>query len=228
MFKGKIVGLLGLLAQCAAICFWTYETGLCMKAIFSDPQHKQDLTGSVITILFCAIIAIGTAYCLYCRFKWTKENQRFTQWLIVNAEKIRQNQQAYFRSQRITPETELVCHHVVFSPLIVSTRTQTHWIIKGVEPRFWNAIAASLYTLFYGWWGIPFGLIWTPVAVVKNLGGMTTIRVSDLLQQAPPEPVGFKQRWQSSFLHDLHVGFFVDEKPAGILSRVQPTASIRQ
>ena len=145
------------------------------------------------------------------QFKWRQENQRFTAWLVVNTEKIRNNQLAYYRSQRISLETELVRHHLVFSALILSCRMQTRWIIKGKEPRLWNAFAASLYTLFYGWWGIPFGIIWTPVAVVKNLSGSTSVRVSELLQPAPAKRVEFSRRFQSDFSHRLHVGFFVDE-----------------
>lgn len=38
-----------------------------------------------------------------------------------------------------------------------------------------RAIPASLATLALGWWGIPWGLIWTPQAVIDNLthGGVT-------------------------------------------------------
>ncbi len=144
-------------------------------------------------------------------------SRRFTAWLVANAEKIRNNNPVFFRSQRITLDTELVRHHLVFSALIVSCRMQTQWIIKGQEPRFWNAVAANLYTLFYGWWGFPFGVFWTPVALLKNLLGSSCVRVSDLLQPAPPKPIGFSQRFESGFSHRLRSNFFVDEKPAGIL-----------
>jgi hypothetical protein len=29
----------------------------------------------------------------------------------------------------------------------------------------------TLLTALVGWWGFPFGLIWTPVAIYKNLNG---------------------------------------------------------
>lgn len=217
MFRGKLVGILSLLAQCAAICFWTYVAASSVWHLLTDPSHKDMVGASVFVIAVYASIAAGTARCLYKQFQWAKENESFMAWLVANAEKIRGNQLAFFRSQRITLDTELVRHHLVFSAIILSSRMQTRWIIKGKEPRFWNAVAASLYTLFYGWWGIPFGLIWTPVAVVKNLAGSTTIRVADLLQPAPPKPVGFKERFSADFSHRLHAGFFVDEQPVGIL-----------
>jgi hypothetical protein len=217
MFSGKIVGILGLIAQCAAVCFWTWMAAYTVWLGFTDPEHKQQLGASILLITTSAAIAAGTAYCIYCQFKWVAENRRFTAWLVANAEKIRNHNPVFFRSQRITPDTELVRHHLVFSALIVSCRMQTQWIIKDKEPRFGNALAASLYTLFYGWWGFPFGLFWTPVAVVKNMFGTTSVKVSDLLHPAPPKPVGFSQTFESRFSRRLGAIFFVDEKPAGIL-----------
>ncbi len=214
---GKIFGIFGLIAQCAAVCFWTYEAGTAAWLAATDPEHRQHLAASILLITTSAAIAAGTAYCLYRQFKWAQENKRFTAWLVANAEKIRTNQLAYDRSQRITLDTELVRHHLVFSALILSCRMQTRWIIKGSEPRFWHAFAATLYTFFYGWWGFPFGIFWTPVALIKNLLGSTSVRVSELLRPAPAKPVGFNERFQSGFSHRLHTGFFVDEKPAGFL-----------
>jgi hypothetical protein len=217
MFSGKIVGILGLIAQCAAVCFWTWEAGYGAWLAFTDPEHKQAAGASVLLITMSLALAAGTAYCIYRQFKWAAENRRFTAWLVANAEKIRNHNPVFFRSQRITPDTELVRHHLVFSALIVSCRMQTQWIIKDKEPRFGNALAASLYTLFYGWWGFPFGVFWTPVAVVKNMFGTTGVKLSDLLQPAPPKPVSFGQKFESNFSRRLRAGFFVDEKPAGIL-----------
>jgi hypothetical protein len=217
VFGGKIVGIFGLIAQCAAVCFWTYEAVSSAWIAFTDPAQARLVGDSVFFITISAVVAAGTAYCLYRQFKWAEENQRFTAWLVASAETIRSNQVVFYRGQRILLDTELVRHHLVFSALILLCRMQTRWIIKGKEPRFWNAFAASLYTLFYGWWGIPFGIIWTPVAVLKNLSGTTRVRVWELLQPAPAKPVGFSQRFQSDFSHRLRAGFFVDEKPAGIL-----------
>src|SRR5258708_4034656 len=196
MFSGKIVGILGLIAQCAAVCFWTWEAADAAWLAFTNPEHKQLVGASILLISVSAALAAGTAYCIYRQFKWAEENRRFTAWLVANAEKIRNNNPAFFRSQRITLDTELVRHHLVFSALIVSCRMQTQWIIKGQEPRFWNAVAANLYTLFSGWWCFPFGAFWTPVAPLNNRLASSCVRLSDLLQPAPPKPIGFSQRFE--------------------------------
>ncbi len=33
-----------------------------------------------------------------------------------------------------------------------------------------------IYNLLLGWWGFPFGLIWTPVALVRNRKAISTLR----------------------------------------------------
>jgi hypothetical protein len=38
------------------------------------------------------------------------------------------------------------------------------------------AKAAMVHNLTLGWWGIPVGLIWTPIALVRNARNMKKIR----------------------------------------------------
>jgi hypothetical protein len=41
MFGGKIVGIFGLIAQGAAVCFWTYEAGSSACLAFTDPERAK-------------------------------------------------------------------------------------------------------------------------------------------------------------------------------------------
>ena len=211
MLLGKGFGILAWIAQLLAVCFWLYAAGLALE------RMAEDKTAAMVMALFSLAMATGTAYCLYRQLKWVKEDKLFKEWLIVNAEKIRNQHILFYRAQRISLNTELVRHHLVFSALIVSFRMQTRWTIKGKESRQWHALACCLYTLVYGWWGFPFGIYWTLVALVKNLKGSTSVRVQDLLQPSPAKPVGFGDRFQTNFLRRLRAGFFIDEQPVGIL-----------
>jgi hypothetical protein len=38
------------------------------------------------------------------------------------------------------------------------------------------ARSARTHNLLLGWWGIPFGLIWTPMALARNAKGMKQVR----------------------------------------------------
>jgi len=214
MVFGKGSGIVGLIAQVAVVCFWAYlgADGIWLRFTGSEGQKA-----SVVGIAIAWALAAATAYCVFRQFKFVEEDGHFKTWLVANAEKIRNNHPVFYRGQRISPETELVRHHLVFSAIILSFRMQTRWIIKGKEPRLGHALAASLYTFCYGWWGFPFGIFWTPVALFKNLTGSTSVRVVQLLQPAPAKPVGFGQRFQKNFSSRLQGGFFIDGEPAGIM-----------
>ena len=210
MFCGKGFGILGLLIELLFTGSFLYMAG---DGLLHASGNQDRLGESFVA----AVLAAATAYAVYRRWKGAQEDQRFKNWLIANAGRIRKHEAVFFRSQRISLDTELVRHHLVISALVLSLRMHTRWIIKGCEPRFFHALSACLYTMLYGWWGFPFGIYWTIVALVKNMRGATTIKVGELLQPAPRKPVSFAQRWQSDFSHRLHAGFFIDEKPVGIL-----------
>lgn len=211
MVLGKGFGILGWLAQFAAVFFWLYSAAYDLRHVYEDAS-----TGMTMAVISLAM-ATATAYCIFCQFKWVREDRRFRTWLVANADKIRNKDLVFYRSQRISPDTELVRHHLVFSVLIISFRMHTRWIIKGKEPRAYHASAASLYTFCYGWWGFPFGIYWTMVALIKNLKGSTSVRIDELLRPAPAKPHGFNERFQNNFSRRLRAGFFIDDEPAGIL-----------
>ncbi len=54
---------------------------------------------------------------------------------------------------------------------------------------------ALLHNLLLGWWGIPFGLIWTPVALAANAKALRQVRAG-----APPDR-GPPGGWSSSCSH---------------------------
>ena len=53
--------------------------------------------------------------------------------------------------------------------------------------------------------------------MVKNLAGSTTVGVAELLQPAPADPVSIGDLFRSNLSRDLRGGFFMDEKPKGVL-----------
>ncbi len=54
---------------------------------------------------------------------------------------------------------------------------QRHMVYTGTLEQL-EAAARSTQThnLLLGWWGIPFGLIWTPMALARNAKGMRQVR----------------------------------------------------
>lgn len=53
-----------------------------------------------------------------------------------------------------------------------------------------QAIARSvlIHNLLLGWWGFPFGLIWTPMALARNAKGLKQVKAL-AAGQSPPAPL---------------------------------------
>jgi hypothetical protein len=62
------------------------------------------------------------------------------------------------------------------SSFILMTQ-QRHTVYTGtLEQLEAAARSARTHNLLMGWWGIPFGLIWTPMALARNAKGMRQVR----------------------------------------------------
>lgn len=62
------------------------------------------------------------------------------------------------------------------SSYIIMTQ-QKHTTYTGtLEQLEAAARSAQTHNLLLGWWGIPFGLIWTPMALARNAKGMRQVR----------------------------------------------------
>src|SRR5689334_10339093 len=59
----------------------------------------------------------------------------------------------------------------VISLGVVTLTDRTLHLVRAGEGTFGHALPATLTTLVMGWWGFPWGLIRTPIALVENLSG---------------------------------------------------------
>ncbi len=202
LFRQRLGGILNLITQLVVVAIWIgwlYNlVGAFRLVIQEDRRLGRDVSilGCVLATMVCLWAlagAAGTLFWFVRQFQHTAANIRFGKWLKANEEKIRNNELVFYRSKRITMKTVLVRHHLVCSAVFFSGRMTTRWLVLGQEPRLRHAWGASLYSFWNGWWGFPFGLIWTPIAIAKNLSGNSTALVEDLLRVPPPPPRGFKQ-----------------------------------
>lgn len=71
------------------------------------------------------------------------------------------------------------------SSFVILTQ-QRHTVHTGTLEQLENAArSARTHNLLLGWWGVPFGLIWTPMAIARNAKAMRQARE---LAAAPPAP----------------------------------------
>jgi hypothetical protein len=78
--------------------------------------------------------------------------------------------------QRVIGSPTYVVYHYCISLGIVSFKRSSG--IKVIPPggsRFLAGLPYTLISLFAGWWGIPWGPIWTLEALGRNLGGGTDV-----------------------------------------------------
>lgn len=66
----------------------------------------------------------------------------------------------------------LVFYEVCISLVFVTLRrpTRVHRLAAG-ESGTWRGLPYALVTLLLGWWGLPWGLLYTPLVLWTNLSG---------------------------------------------------------
>jgi hypothetical protein len=76
----------------------------------------------------------------------------------------------------VQAELERGARFVVYSyciSVLVMTfkRSSNIHFVRGGESRLVKGLPYTMLSLLFGWWGFPFGLIYTPMALIENLGG---------------------------------------------------------
>lgn len=72
-------------------------------------------------------------------------------------------------------------------------RNSDVYFIQPGENTFQKSLPFTLCSLFLGWWGIPWGPIWTVSTIVTNASGgkdVTAAIVESMRVQPPPGPGG--------------------------------------
>jgi len=87
---------------------------------------------------------------------------------------------------------KLVIYQYVISIVILTFRRNSplQFVPADSSPAA-KSVPWTLLTFFLGWWGIPFGLIWTPMALYKNLNGGTDVTPAVLAKLRPVASLSF-------------------------------------
>lgn len=74
--------------------------------------------------------------------------------------------------QELSAGAKFVTYQYVISILIMTFRRSSNiYFIRAEESRVAKGLLFSLISLLFGWWGIPWGFIYTPMALFTNFGG---------------------------------------------------------
>lgn len=107
--------------------------------------------------------------------------RRFLRWLDENLEALVEGE-AEYRGTRLSPGTEVVVFHLAFSIVVASFKFPSQILVVGHD-RIWLWRAGySLVSLLFGWWGIPWGPVYTVQALHSNLRTQQRGRLLDMLR----------------------------------------------
>lgn len=127
--------------------------------------------------------AIGTF--MYFIGKQAAEAREFLEWLKLNRLQIEQGW-AYYKGQKVKPKSEITRYQGCVSFFIFTTRFRSRYVIDG-RGGSEVCLAFTAATLFLGWWGLPFGMIFTPQAIYRNLKGGYKKSISEVLPNIDAE-----------------------------------------
>jgi len=109
-------------------------------------------------------------------------NDPFVRWLIENLDGV-QNGTATYRGLPVTRETMTTQFHAVFSCLVATFKHPSTFFLVDVDSTNGTAILYTLLSVLCGWWGIPWGPVFTIEAVIGNLFGGKRRSVGDLIDE---------------------------------------------
>lgn len=131
--------------------------------------------------LFQAIaIAVSLAAYAFLR-RQQRRREELERFLADNVEQIRAAT-ATFEGVPVTYATQLDVYEIVMSFLIITVRYPTRPVLVGAPgSRSLRAFAIAT-SLVLGWWGLPWGPIWTVRSVSRNARRTKRISVGELIE----------------------------------------------
>lgn len=150
-----------------------FALGFGLRLAKGIPTDETD----TLVYLFLIFAPLG-AYFFY--RSQAERDRRLLQWLAENSREIQAGGSRY-NNYLITPDTILHRFTSVVSVLILSLKVPSRWVIAGESKSAWVQWLNSLTSLIFGWWGIPWGPIWTLRAIFNNTRGGERLQVRDLL-----------------------------------------------
>ena len=118
-----------------------------------------------------------------------QKDEQFLAWLLANAREIH-GSGALYDSVVITPDTVLTRYQAALSFLIVSFKVPSRFYVEGQPPPLYLPVLLSTATLVLGWWGFPWGPVYTIQVLARNVRGGLKETVGDLLASASSQIAG--------------------------------------
>lgn len=143
---------------------------------------KSIFDGYIYTATFYLVAAAFLGIISIFLQKEKNKSEKFIEWVIENIEPIKAGT-ARYKEKPVTRDTSIVQFQAAISVLILTVKSPSRFYIKGHHSIFLMAITYSIVSLILGWWGIPWGPIYTLQAVFKNLTGGYEQKLGDIIDR---------------------------------------------
>lgn len=138
------------------------------------------LEGNYRMVLFWAEVTVVIGAVAIFIYKEEKKSTDFLKWLVNNALQIK-NGAAQYNGKLIKQTTETTQFQACFSFLVLSTKSPSRFFIRGHDNTILMGTIYTIITLIFGWWGIPWGPIYTLETLYRNATGGHKQVVGDML-----------------------------------------------
>jgi hypothetical protein len=117
------------------------------------------------------LIISGVLFGLYLLLKReSRKSDEFISWITYNQDKIIR-EGAVYQDILIDKDTQITQFQVCLSFLIFTTKIPTRFYIKDHDNTIFISLFCTFISLIGGWWGLPWGPIYTVQVVIKNIVG---------------------------------------------------------
>jgi len=114
-----------------------------------------------------------------------KQTANFMAWLHANKEQLKNDSRLILTWNGIPLKYDsyVTQYHLCVSFVIITFREPTNIMLEESSNRFLVNIVACILTFIFGWWGIPWGPIYTVQALLRNFRGGTQQHIADLITE---------------------------------------------
>ncbi len=124
----------------------------------------------------------GLSFAGFAFFQNKDRAQRdFATYVTANVDSIRSGT-ANYKGQPLSYATRLRVYHTALSFLIVSFKLPSGIVVVGGPSARRTHAACSLVSLLLGWWGLPWGPIFTVQVLINNLRGHREFTMAELIE----------------------------------------------
>ena len=142
-------------------------------------------------------LSAGLGGVLYLLSKEQEKAIDFLYWVQTNRQMIQQGW-SYYESKKITPPTVVTQYQACISFLVATTRFRSPRLVVGSDKSQGTAIIYTLTSLLFGWWGFPWGLLYTPQAIYRNLCGGYRETIAELIPKVDAEVERLEKKMRRS------------------------------